>query len=141
MYKYSFDKMSLAIAVSKDELEGLLSGSQIAVLKNTRTPYKGGIKCYLYETKSGGGRGAFVAIANLEKAKFYKDNGVMCKDCNLTAEEANKKVSANYNYVFGSGVVFYLNDVVEVDDPDVLSREIYLQFLIDPPKKVTQMKK
>ena len=47
MYKYSFDNMSLAVAVSKSELEGLMTGRQTAVLKNTRTPFKGGLKCYL----------------------------------------------------------------------------------------------
>ena len=136
MYRYSFDKLSLAIAVSKSELMGLITGQQKAVLKNTRTAFKGGLKCYLYETKSDGGRGAFVAIGELEQATFYNGNDGMFLDCGLTAEEAECKITFRHG-----GIVFYIKDVVEVDDPVTLSDEIRLIFSIDPPKTVTQMKK
>lgn len=139
MYAYSFDKLSLAIAVSPDELKGLISGKQTAVLKNTRTPYKGGLKCYLYETKAGGGRGMFVAIGELEIATFYSRSEEMYRDCGLTAEEADEKRNTKLRY--GVGMVFYIKNVVEVPDPEVLSHNIQHQFLIDNPKKVTQMKK
>lgn len=138
MATYSFDAFSLAIAVSKHELKGLIDGTQTAVLKNTRTPY-GGAKCYLYETKADGGRGQFVAIGTLDHATFYKDDGVMCQDCGITPEEAVEKISSKRTS--GSGIAFYIKDIAEVDDPDMLSRDIRLQFLIDPPKTVTTLKK
>ena len=94
MSTYTFDKLSLAIAVTKDEMARLMSGEQIAVLKNTRTPFKSGIKCYFYETKTGGGRSQFVAIGELEDATFYKRDGSMRQDCGLT-EEADQTVRAS----------------------------------------------
>ena len=137
MSKYTFDKSSLAIAVTKNELENLLSGNQIAVLKNTRTPFKGGIKCYFYETKTGGGRSQFVAIGELVKATFY-EKGSMLHDCGLTADYEEKVVS---KFRIGNGIAFYFKNIVEVDDPDTLSHDIRLQFLIDPPKTVTKMER
>ena len=136
MTKYSFDNLSLAIAVSPEELNGLITGRQRAILKNTRTPFKSGIKCYLYETKSNGGRGSFVAIGELEKSTFYKSDEEMYLDCALTREEAEEAITIRHG-----GIVFYIKDVVEVPDPDILSHEIRLQFLIDSPKTITQMKK
>lgn len=137
MSKFTFDKVSLAIAVTKDELSRLLSDRQIALLKNTRTPFKGGVKCYFYETKSGGGRGQYVAIGELEKATFYQKGGDMRRDCGLT-EDAEEKAASCFRT--GNGIAFYFSNIVEVDDPDALSKAIRLQFLIDPPKTITKMK-
>ena len=136
MYKYSFDNLNLAVAVSKSELDGLMTGRQTAVLKNTRTSFKGGLKCYLYETKSGGGRGSFVAIGELERATFYSSADGMYNDCGMTQEEAEKKITYRHG-----GIIFYIKNVVMVEDPETLSQDIRLQFLIDPPKTVTLMKK
>lgn len=136
MYTYSFDELSLAIAISKEELNGLLTGRQSAVLKNTRTAFYTKMKCYLYETKSGGGRGGFVAIGELERASFYRASKGMHKDCGLTQEEAEKKITYRHG-----GIVFYIKNVVEVEDPETLWHDIRKQFLIDPPKTVTLMKK
>jgi hypothetical protein len=138
MYKYNFDKLSLAIAVTKDELARLLSGEQIAVLKNTRTPFKGGIKCYFYETKTGGGRSQYVAIGELQKATFYNRDGSMRQDCGLS-EEDDQKIWTKLRT--GNGIIFYFANVVEVEDPDVLTHDIRFQFLIDPPKSVTKMER
>lgn len=139
MSTYSFDAFSLAIAISKQELQNLITGKQRAILKNTRTPFGGAAKCYLYETKSNGGRAQFVAIGTLECATFYKDDGEMCKDCGLTADEASEKLASKRRS--GNGIVFYIKDVAEVDDPEALSKDIRTQFLIDPPKTVTALKK
>ena len=139
MSRYVFDYLSLAIAITKEELENLKTGKQKAVLKNTRTPFKGGLKCYFYETKAGGGRGKFVAIGQLQQTRFYKDDGIMCYDCGLTAEEASNKLG-NPSHI-GNGIVFYISGIEEVPDPDTLSHDIRLEFLIDPPKTVTRMKK
>ena len=50
--------------------------------------------------------------------------------------EAEKKITYRHG-----GIIFYIKNVVIVEDPETLSHDIRLQFLIDPPKTVTLMKK
>ena len=140
--KFTFDTRFLTIAVSKDELIGLLSGKQTAILKNTCTLYFPGLKCYLYETQKDGGRGKFVAIGEIKNTTHLlglynldEQKKQAIYDCGLTIEEAEKIVTFRHG-----GIVFYINNISEVEDPDALTQDLSF-YSLRPPITVQLIEK